>query len=81
VLRASPDDIGDGAEALQFTAPITWMDKLGLADQEKSSDDAQVFPLFPLGSVVYLPTTQHILSIFEPRYRQLYNDILLSGGG
>jgi len=39
-----------------------------------------VFPLFPLGSVVYLPNTEHVLSIFEPRYRAMYNDILLSGG-
>lgn len=38
-----------------------------------------VYPLFPLGSIVYLPETEHVLNIFEPRYRQMYNDILLSG--
>ena len=37
-----------------------------------------VYPLFPLGSIVYLPETEHVLNIFEPRYRQMYNDILLS---
>ena len=35
-------------------------------------------PLFPLG-VTYLPYTQPVLNIFEPRYRQMYNDILFSG--
>jgi len=35
-------------------------------------------PLFPLG-VTYLPHTQPVLNIFEPRYRKMYNDILFSG--
>jgi len=35
-------------------------------------------PLFPLG-VTYLPYTTNVLNIFEPRYRQMYNDILFSG--
>ncbi len=35
-------------------------------------------PLFPLG-VTYLPHTSHVLNIFEPRYRSMYNDILMSG--
>ena len=35
-------------------------------------------PLFPLG-VTYLPYTQPVLNIFEPRYRAMYNDILFSG--
>lgn len=39
-----------------------------------------VLPLFPLSSVAeYSPNSTHQLSIFEPRYRAMYNDILLSG--
>jgi hypothetical protein len=36
-------------------------------------------PLFPLGGFVYTPNTEHILNIFEPRYRQMYTDILMNG--
>lgn len=42
-------------------------------------EDADVLPLFPLGGIVYTPNTNHILNIFEPRYRQMYNDILMNG--
>merc|ERR1719277_1382596 len=35
-------------------------------------------PLFPL-QAVYLPGSEPELNIFEPRYRQMYNDILMSG--
>lgn len=35
-------------------------------------------PLFPLG-VTYLPFTEPVLNIFEPRYRAMYNDILFNG--
>jgi len=35
-------------------------------------------PLFPLG-VTYLPYTNPVINIFEPRYRKMYNDILFSG--
>ena len=35
-------------------------------------------PLFPLGAT-YLPFTQPVLNIFEPRYRAMYNDILFNG--
>lgn len=40
---------------------------------------AEVLPLFPLGQVVYTPHSEHILNIFEPRYRQLYKDIMDNG--
>eukprot|EP00434_Breviolum_minutum_P008689 symbB.v1.2.007659.t1/scaffold466.1/size200410/12 len=35
-------------------------------------------PIFPLTGA-YFPFSEMELSIFEPRYRQLYNDILVSG--
>ena len=41
--------------------------------------DAQVLPLFPLGGIVYIPNSEHVLNIFEPRYRKMYTDILMNG--
>lgn len=36
-------------------------------------------PLFPLGGIVYTPNSEHVLNIFEPRYREMYTDILMNG--
>ena len=38
-----------------------------------------VLPVFPLGSTAYMPHSDHVLNIFEPRYRKMYNDILFNG--
>jgi hypothetical protein len=38
-----------------------------------------VLPLFPLGGIVYTPNSEHVLNIFETRYRSMYNDILMNG--
>ena len=43
-----------------------------------AAEGATVVPLFPLG-VTYLPYTKPVLNIFEPRYRKMYSDILMSG--
>jgi hypothetical protein len=40
---------------------------------------SELIPLFPLGGIVYTPNSEHILNIFEPRYRQMYTDILMNG--
>jgi hypothetical protein len=32
-----------------------------------------------LGGIVYTPNSEHVLNIFEPRYRQMYTDILMNG--
>lgn len=42
-------------------------------------EGAEILPLFPLGGIVYTPNSEHILNIFEPRYRQMYSDILMNG--
>lgn len=44
-----------------------------------ASSNANILPCFPLGATVYPPLQPQILNIFEPRYRKMYNDILLSG--
>jgi len=60
--------------------PVRWMNQIDPTEPEMkpSSEEATVMPLFPLG-VTYLPYSNHVLNIFEPRYRAMYNDILFNG--
>jgi len=44
------------------------------------SQPSETLPVFPLGSTPYIPGTFPSLSIFEPRYRKMYDAILISGG-
>eukprot|EP00747_Dinoflagellata_sp_TGD_P184598 gnl/TRDRNA2_/TRDRNA2_40361_c0_seq1.p1 gnl/TRDRNA2_/TRDRNA2_40361_c0~~gnl/TRDRNA2_/TRDRNA2_40361_c0_seq1.p1 ORF type:complete len:436 (-),score=73.39 gnl/TRDRNA2_/TRDRNA2_40361_c0_seq1:277-1584(-) len=39
-----------------------------------------VLPCVPVPTLTYLPGTQPSFTIFEPRYRQMYSDIIMSGG-
>jgi Lon protease-like protein len=48
-------------------------------DDDMEGGITETLPLFPLGGVVYTPNSEHVLNIFEPRYRQMYNDILMNG--
>jgi Lon protease-like protein len=41
--------------------------------------ESSIMPLFPLGGIVYTPNSEHMLTIFEPRYREMYTDILMNG--
>jgi len=50
-----------------------------VTESSDATENATVLPLFPLGSAVYTPFSEHRLNIFEPRYRAMYNDILFSG--
>ena len=47
--------------------------------EEEEGALTENLPLFPLGGIVYTPNSEHVLNIFEPRYRQMYNDILMNG--
>ena len=47
--------------------------------EEEEDALTENLPLFPLGGIVYTPNSEHVLNIFEPRYRQMYNDILMNG--
>ncbi|GKY97511.1 hypothetical protein MPSEU_000709300 [Mayamaea pseudoterrestris] len=44
-----------------------------------TKEDVEIIPLFPLGGIVYIPNSEQILNIFEPRYRAMYSDILMNG--
>jgi hypothetical protein len=35
------------------------------------NEGTEVLPLFPLGGIVYTPNSNHVLNIFEPRYRKM----------
>ncbi|KAL7470084.1 hypothetical protein ACHAXS_010325 [Conticribra weissflogii] len=70
---------------------VSWLPSVYEVDRSRSvfeastnpdievAEDAETLPLFPLGGIVYTPNSEHILNIFEPRYRQMYNDILMNG--
>eukprot|EP00929_Paragymnodinium_shiwhaense_P016832 TRINITY_DN12547_c0_g2_i4.p3 TRINITY_DN12547_c0_g2~~TRINITY_DN12547_c0_g2_i4.p3 ORF type:complete len:140 (-),score=16.62 TRINITY_DN12547_c0_g2_i4:79-498(-) len=61
---------------VRFLPPMDF----GQEEELEPAEDAQVMPCFPLGAVAYVPDTKPVLNIFEPRYRQMYSDILFSGG-
>jgi Lon protease-like protein len=50
-----------------------------ISSSDITTPGAQLIPLFPLGGLVYTPNSQHTLNIFEPRYREMYTDILMNG--
>eukprot|EP00930_Biecheleria_cincta_P072136 TRINITY_DN59584_c0_g1_i1.p1 TRINITY_DN59584_c0_g1~~TRINITY_DN59584_c0_g1_i1.p1 ORF type:complete len:399 (-),score=58.30 TRINITY_DN59584_c0_g1_i1:79-1275(-) len=76
--RASPlsDEVGEDAFDVQYLPALDF----GQVEALVPNESAVVLPCFPLGSIAYLPHSQQVLNIFEPRYRQMYNDILMSGG-
>eukprot|EP00435_Cladocopium_sp_Y103_P033644 s2078_g8.t1 len=60
---------------------IEWLEPLdpNVKELEPSGDDGtMVLPVFPLGGP-FMPYSKQKLNIFEPRYRELYDHILLSG--
>ena len=74
------DPLGDGVDSVSWlptvvgaNAPTEAMMTVGVGSE------ADVLPLFPLGGIVYTPNSEHVLNIFEPRYREMYNDILMNG--
>jgi hypothetical protein len=74
------EDESDDGPLSKGVESVSWLPSVesGLVEQEKK-DEAAVLPLFPLGGIVYTPNSEHILNIFEPRYREMYTDILMDG--
>jgi len=83
----SEDDVDDEYDPLKNgVASVSWLPSL--SEQVASAkggipaeirNGAEILPLFPLGGMVYTPNSEHVLNIFEPRYRQMYTDILMNG--
>jgi len=70
------------AEQLQgeIQSELKWLPPLDPHAPEHivaSEDDGAVLPLFPLGTVFYAPFSSGVqLKVFEPRYRQLFDDVM-----
>mmetsp|Transcript_8997 Transcript_8997/g.13620 ORF Transcript_8997/g.13620 Transcript_8997/m.13620 type:complete len:497 (+) Transcript_8997:117-1607(+) len=71
------DPLGKGVDS------ISWLPPLDSASDSSSptsvKEGSEILPFFPLGGIVYTPNSEHVLNIFEPRYRQMYTDILMNG--
>lgn len=65
----------DDLPEVGFLRPLDWRDGEYKPSRQRGH---RVMPLFPLPGT-YVPGSQVILNIFEPRYRKLYSDILQSG--
>ena len=64
--NAAGDSAADGGGVVDLDAP-------------PPTANMNTIPLFPLGSQPYLPNSEQVLNIFEPRYRALYDNILMNG--
>ena len=62
---------------------VSWLPSVvgakDVEDPKITRAKSEFLPLFPLGGIVYTPNSEHVLNIFEPRYRQMYSDILMNG--
>ena len=55
-----------------------WLEPIDVKGADVEADEgALTIPVFPLS--LYLPYDSPVLTIFEPRYRKMYNDILFNG--
>ena len=80
-LAFATGPLKDGINSVSWLPPISPKSKSSSSSMDISTirKGTEILPLFPLGGIVYTPNTEHILNIFEPRYRQMYNDILMNG--
>jgi Lon protease-like protein len=69
--------LGSGVDSVSWLPGVKGAKDI--PDPKITRDDSELLPLFPLGGIVYTPNSEHVLNIFEPRYRQMYTDILMNG--
>jgi len=74
IPRSSEEDSSEGK--VRYLPSLDF----SLAEDLVPAEGTSTLPCFPLGGHAYVPNTEQVLNIFEPRYRQMYSDILLSGG-
>lgn len=75
--RGDASFLADG----ELAADVRWLPPLATNQREltpSKDPNVTVLGVFPLPGWAF-PNQTHELSIFEPRYRKLYNDILVSG--
>jgi hypothetical protein len=84
-LAADDDDDeedDDGGPLSKGIDSVSWLPSVLTSSSQVLTaikDGNEILPLFPLGGIVYTPNSKHVLNIFEPRYRQMYSDILMNG--
>mmetsp|Transcript_12335 Transcript_12335/g.18088 ORF Transcript_12335/g.18088 Transcript_12335/m.18088 type:complete len:465 (+) Transcript_12335:116-1510(+) len=71
------EPLSDGVDSVSWLPSV--IDDKGPSDISSVRQGAEILPLFPLGGIVYTPNSEHVLNIFEPRYRKMYTDILMNG--
>ncbi|CAJ1386169.1 unnamed protein product [Effrenium voratum] len=75
LLRAEDEE----ATVSAIAPAVDWLPSLDPKMEEmEASEGSMVLPVFPLGGP-FMPYSKQKLNIFEPRYRALYDHILLSG--
>jgi hypothetical protein len=75
------DPLSKGIDSVSWLPSVMKSDRMSedLANERVTRAGSEILPLFPLGTIVYTPNSEHILNIFEPRYRKMYSDILMNG--
>eukprot|EP00929_Paragymnodinium_shiwhaense_P090297 TRINITY_DN5044_c0_g1_i1.p1 TRINITY_DN5044_c0_g1~~TRINITY_DN5044_c0_g1_i1.p1 ORF type:complete len:549 (+),score=103.12 TRINITY_DN5044_c0_g1_i1:98-1744(+) len=63
------------ASDIKWLPPVESMQDLPASNVSGTT----VLPIFPLSNSAYMPESEQIINVYEPRYRALYNDILVSG--
>lgn len=71
--------LSNGIDSVSWLPPLTNSNMIDSDAPTSIRAGAEILPLFPLGGIVYTPNSEHVLNIFEPRYRAMYNDILMNG--
>lgn len=76
----SASNLGEAssAEPVRYLPPLNYSVSEPL--EVEVEGDSLVLPCFLLGKIAYTPESKQVLNIFEPRYREMYDDILFSGG-
>lgn len=73
------DPLGEGVDSISWLPPLSSTSASASSSPTSVKEGSEILPFFPLGGIVYTPNSEHVLNIFEPRYRQMYNDILMNG--
>jgi len=78
MMAATSEGEDDSSDMFSFKQ-IQWLDSPDRGAPEQPAWEGELsLPLFPLGNV-YLPGSKHVLNIFEPRYCELYSNVILNG--
>jgi len=74
VLHCDEDKQCDEEPLARGIDSVEWLPSVldgHASNLDERAADGTVFPLFPLGGVVYTPNSEHVLNIFEKRLVRL----------